>query len=117
MAYHYLGRRAHLYGLVKSLDAELRWALGWWLDHLESSPSRVVLLANAQVPVVIFTDGACDPNPVQPYGVKSGYGAVMYDPEDQAYEYFGAEIQASLMGLLTLGQAEILPCLASGLTG
>ena len=69
----------------------------------------------------LFTDGSCEPDAEKACGITAGYGAVMYDPEDKAYEFFKGEVGPALKTILTLngqkkqivGQAEILPCLAA----
>jgi len=96
MAFHYLGRRAHMIGASKKMDAELRWALEWWDTHMSSAKERHIQLTNVRRPLYLFTDGSCEPDAQQACGIKAGYGAVMYDPEDNAYEFFQGEIGAPL---------------------
>ena len=69
----------------------------------------------------LFTDGSCGPCEQSKTGLKAGYGAVMYDPEDGAVELFGGNVSEDLMELLpdggakrqVVGQSELLPCLAA----
>ena len=76
-------------------------------------------MAGNRQPLLIYTDGCCDPDPNSESGVSSGYGAVMFDPEDNVYEYFRKDMSEELKWFLTLqgqkaqivGQAEVLPCL------
>ena len=76
-------------------------------------------LANVRKPLVIFTDGSCEPNPDEPFGIAAGYGGVMFDPEDNSYAYFGGTIGPELVECFShqglkaqiVGQAELLPCL------
>ena len=121
MAFHYLGRRAHMIGASKKMDVELRWALEWWHTHMGTAKERRIQITNVRRPLYIFTDGSCEPDAQKTCGITAGYGAVMYDPEDNAYEFFQGEIGTPLKTILTLngqkkqivGQAEILPCLAA----
>jgi len=72
-------------------------------------------------PVIILSDGACEPDDSSSLGVNASYGAVMYDPEDNTCEYFGKYIDHDLMDFLTyggqkqqiVGQAEMIPCLVA----
>lgn len=81
------------------------------------------VLAGFRQPLVIFTDGCCDPSFSSPSGVKAGYGGIMFDPEDNAYEFFRKDISEDLKWYLSLqgskkqivGQAEVLPCLLARL--
>jgi hypothetical protein len=121
LAFHYLGRRADQSGTTSRLSLELRWALEWWTLHMTDTKPRTVPLNHRQKPVYIFTDGSCEPDKDREHGIEAGYGAVMYDPEDGACEYFGAQCGDSLLGVLSrqghktqvVGQSELLPCLAA----
>ncbi len=121
LAYYHLGQVASRAGGSKYLGQDLRWALRWWIDHMENAKPRVIRVGKRRKPVYIFTDGSCDPCEDNASGVKAGYGAVMYDPEDDALELFGAEIGEPLLDLLTnggskkqiVGQSELIPCHAA----
>ena len=114
-----LHRRASSSVANKALDAETAWALGWWRRTLPNAEPRSVCLAGHRQPLVIFTDGCCDPNEESASGVDSGYGAIMFDPEDNAYEFVKKDMSEELKWFLSLegrkaqivGQAEVLPCL------
>ena len=103
------------------MDEELRWALQWWVEHIENAKPRIVRTGRQRRPVYIFTDGSCDLDPTRPCGVSAGYGAVMYDPEDGAVELFGGDVSDELMELpantgnkkQVVGQSELIPCHAA----
>ena len=121
MAFLYLRRRAHMIGASKKIDVELRWALEWWHNHMGAAKERSIQLTDVRRPLYILTDGSCEPDANKTCGITAGYGAVMYDPEDHAYEFFRGEIGNPLKTILTLNgqkkqivwQAEIPPCLAA----
>ena len=72
-----------------SLDANTSWALEWWLRTLQGNPKpREVRLAHDRKPLVIFTDGCCDPDEAAKAGLRAGYGGILFDPENNQYEYF-----------------------------
>ncbi len=72
-------------------------------------------------PLYLFPDGSCEPDEEARLGIKAAYGAVMYDPEDECVETFGAEISEELLTLLSregskrqiVGQSELIPCHAA----
>ena len=74
VAFALLGRRVHTAGGLQHLDAELQWALEWWSEYLQKASPRFVPLVNLRKPLVVFTDGACEPNPEEPFGTAAGYG-------------------------------------------
>ena len=118
LALRILYKRTHL-ATKAGLDAETKWALWWWKRTLPTAEPRIVHLAGHRQPLVIFSDGYCDPDETSSSGVRAGYGALMFDPEDNAYEYFRMNMSEDLKDVLTLqgektqivGQAEVLPCL------
>ncbi len=69
----------------------------------------------------LFTDGSWNPCDENPSGLRAGYGAVLYDPEDETLELFGAEVGDEMLDLLTgggskkqiVGQSELIPCHAA----
>ena len=122
VAFAHLSKRTHSGSpSFQPLEVELKWALEWWLQYLKEAKPRFVPLAGVRKPLIILTDGACEPDETQPYGIRASYGGVMFDPEDNAYEVFGGNIGPSLMEFLShdgsktqvVGQAELLPCLAA----
>jgi len=107
----------------EELDVDTLWALKFWQDTLPDAKPREVHLAGFRQPLVIFSDGCCDPSFSSPSGVKAGYGGIMFDPEDNAYEFFRKDMSEDLKWYLSLqgskkqivGQAEVLPCLLARL--
>ena len=102
VAFNELGRRAHCHGPLTTLDADLIWALEWWATYLIDPQPRTVPLANMRKPVIILSDGACEPDDSSSLGVNASYGAVMYDPEDNTCEYFGKYIDHDLLFLASI---------------
>ena len=47
-----------------------------------------VRLAQDRKPLVIFTEGCCDPDEPAKAGLRAGYGGIVFDPETNQYEYF-----------------------------
>lgn len=119
LALRALHRRASALVPREGIDSETLWALHWWKATLPDAEPRVVCLAGYRQPLIIFTDGCCDPNESSESGVDAGYGGIMFDPEDNAYEYFRMDMSEELKQFLTIqgqkaqivGQAEVLPCL------
>lgn len=106
--------RAHMVGGTVLMPESLTDALVWLCGRLRSSGPRRVSGVGSCLPVLVFTDGACE-------GVDrevATYGAVLYDPSSSPprLEYFGARVEPSLMLEWTggevrqvIGQAELLP--------
>ena len=121
LAYHHLGKKAAGSGGPSRLDVDLKWALRWWKEHIVGAKPRIVRTGKRRRPVYIFTDGSCDPCDMSRFGLKAGYGAVMYDPEDGALELFGGQVSDDLMDILSdggtkrqaVGQSELIPCHAA----
>ena len=75
----------------------------------------------AAAPLVVFTDGSCEPSPNDPLSLKAGFGAVLYDPVDGSLEAFGDFIRMPTLGFLTedgtkrqiVGQSELVPCVCA----
>ena len=42
LAYHHLGKKAHKSSGNFHVDEELRWALQWWVEHIENAKPRIV---------------------------------------------------------------------------
>ena len=102
LALRVLHRRASSLVSREGLDAETLWALQWWKATLPEAEPRVVRLAGFRQPLIIFTDGCCDPNESSGSGVDAGYGAIMLDPEDNAYEHFRTDMSEELKEFLTI---------------
>ena len=62
---------------------------------------RIVRAGPQRKPVYLFTDGSCDPDLDSPAGLNAGYGAVLWDPEDNALEIFGADVGDDMLEVLT----------------
>ena len=84
LAYYQLGLKAKEHGSNSRISKELRWALLWWTEHIFKCKPRIIRTGPQREPVYLFTDGSCDQDESSPLGIKAAYGAVMYDPEDQA---------------------------------
>ena len=122
LARHYLNRNACAQSIDPRIDGELEWSLKWWAKHFENPKPRTVPLGKFRKPVVIFTDGACEPADTEEnYGLVAGYGGIMCDTEDCALEAFMGSVEGPLMADLTkggekiqmVGQSELVPCIAS----
>ena len=85
-----------------------------WLDSwLASAVPRQITSRYVGNPVLVFSDGACEYESAKRVVTM---GALMYDPRDQALEYFGIEVVSSLQELWAASgkaqlvtEAEILP--------
>ena len=121
LAYHHLGKKAGKMASGSYLDDDLRWALQWWTRHIKKAKPRIVRTGKQKKPVYTFTDGSCEPSQTSKTGVEAGYGAVLFDPEDQTLEMFGGQVSEDLLHLLTnagskqqvVGQSELIPCHAA----
>ncbi len=95
--------------------------LAWLKRHLEKGLARRVPLGRLRRPLLVFTDGACEPSPGTATGLRAGHGAVVYDPESTTARYFGGQCGDPIMRRFTkegattqvVGQAELLPCIAA----
>ena len=67
---------------------ELEEALLWWKEKVTKCKPRIITIGPHGPPVYFFTDGSCCPDELSPLGIRAAYGAVMYDPADQAAETF-----------------------------
>ena len=120
LSYYHLGKQAAA-GASWFISEELRWALGWWRSHVADAKPRRISTGLQRPCVHLFTDGSCDPGPQHATGIRSGYGAVLYDPEDGALGMFGGYLGDEVFELLSnagekqqiVGQAELIPCLAA----
>jgi hypothetical protein len=94
---------------------ELRFALPLAIKHLEGAGPRTVQPISDALPVLIFSDGACEET--------TSVGAVLIDPLG-ANEYFGATVggatvdswKTKLHQSQVIGQAELFPLWVARLT-
>ena len=108
-------KRGSRCGALYALDEELKAALEWISFHLENAGPKEVILSKRPPPVLIFTDGACEPNPVEGEDpVMASVGAVMVDSED--VQFFGGKVPGDIVrgwrsgeGFQVIGQAELAP--------
>ena len=78
------------------LDRATRFALSCWHDFLKDPLPRTVPLSPHRGPLVLLTDGCC----VEKEGeIFAGFGGVMIDPEDGAYEFFQGKVEGELLSL------------------
>ena len=78
-------------------------------------------MAQIRFPLLFSTGGSCEPDEQHPTGASAEYGACIYDPGDDTYEYCGGYIQTDQLDLIALGgtkkqiagQSELLPCIAA----
>jgi hypothetical protein len=101
------------------LNDDTAMALKWLCRYLENSRPRTVF-AWQRRPVIIFTDGACEPDG---QGVLVTIGAVLFMPESGVVQYFGTTVPPSVTALWSdggksqlVGQAELLPVLLAKTT-
>jgi hypothetical protein len=100
------------------LDRATKFALSFWHDFLLDPVPRTVPLSPHRRPLVIFTDGCCMEKDGE---IFAGFGGVMIDPEDGAYEFFQGKVEGEFRSILThggekaqiVGQAEMIPCVIS----
>ena len=89
------------------------------MQHFDSSKPRKVPLSRLQVPVFIFTDGACEDKGDQYPDAE--VGGVIYDPSDGFIDAFGGKLPPEVLAKLSpggrkrqvVGQAELFPCWAA----
>ena len=87
------------------------------MEHLLGAKPRVIHARNVLPPVLIFSDGACEPE-------GTSIGAVLYDPLSELLQCFGAGISPGTLNTWksrldqtqVLGQAELFPLLVARLT-
>ena len=113
-ALYVVGRRACQSGGSFSLSEQLKRALGDLLLFVKHSPPRLIPMPGGR-PVVIFTDGACEPKPGG--GLLATCGAVLV-VGGICREFFGIKIPVEFVSEWTttghkqvVGQAELLPIL------
>ena len=95
------------------LGAWERAALAWLVEYLRTAPPREIA-AKAPAPVVLFTDGACEPGPAGEPVVT--IGAVVFPEGHRQPRYFGTTVPKGVCDLWKVGcqkqlvaQAELLP--------
>jgi hypothetical protein len=96
-------------------------ALVWLRDVLLPAPPRNVPLRDLGPPVLIFTDGACEPQ--LPLSDRASCGAVLWDLQDGIKQFFGTKVPARLVArwvadgkAQVIAQAELLPVLLARFT-
>ena len=98
------------------LTNEMSFALHAAVSALSSAGPRKIGPPSGRKPVLIFTDGACED--------CTSVGGMLYDPNDECIECFGAVVHQSLIDTWktkvdqtqVIGQAEIFPVLVAKLT-
>jgi len=118
LTYHHLGEKANQPGGSRTMSYELKWSLEWWMEHMTTAKERTIPVGKQKPPVIIFTDGSCEPSCKSPHGIKAGIGVVIYDPIDDYAEAYGGNLPEDLVGLLSnygakqqiVGQSELIPC-------
>ena len=116
-----LGQVADSHRYQAELSEVTQFALRWFREYFRDAAPRTLTL-HAGPPVVVFTDGFCEPG--EDGAVVAGVGAVLFHPNLPEPEYFGEKVPPDLMALWTgdreksqvVGQAELLPvCMAKEL--
>ena len=114
--WHPRQRATHRSGLAGMPDA-LGISLRAWQRALRISPPRTIPLGPGGEPLVIFSDGFCDPE-----SGRAGMGAVLLDKQSGTFEAFGCLLPTRVVATLKrsfgcgeqlVAQAEILPVFAS----
>ena len=105
-------RRSRQQGAMR-VTSEIRWAAEWWLRFLERCKPRTVSMDSHLPPLLVWTDGAFEPDSVTP----ATCGAVLLDPVGDILECFGLVIDERMCEIWReggvrqqlIGQAELLP--------
>jgi hypothetical protein len=84
----------------------------WVSDHLAEAAPRRFSKSDIRVPVLVYTDGACEGEDFSDVTI----GAVILDPFTGTCEYFGLKVPKAILDVWkvdgqkqTIGQAEIFP--------
>ena len=93
MASHLLKDVTLLGSQEARLDRATRFALSFWHDFLKDPILRTVPLSPHRRPLVLLTDGSCMEREGEFF---AGFGGVMIDPEDGAYECFHGKVEGIL---------------------
>ena len=114
-----VSQRAHSGGSCQVLHEELKEALLWLDNWIQSAEPRKVSKGKVISPILVFTDGAVE-------GTKHDVvtcGSLAFFPETNTYETFGLKITDELLlewnggvsdrNKQVIGQAELLPVLIS----
>jgi hypothetical protein len=103
-------------GPNRRVDAEVRGMIEFWRRFFQNARPRQVDARSDLPPILIFTDASAEGDDFSRVGV----GAVMYDPADQALEFFSGVVDTPLVDSWrrtgqkqVIGQAEIFPVLMS----
>ena len=105
---HGLAEHSKAAGSVAETTPRLRKGLEWLVSYLPAAPARQLQAWSNEAPVLVFTDGANEPEAVT-------VGAVLLE-RGAPPEYFGARVPDELVkkwqqagGHQVIGQAELLP--------
>lgn len=101
--------------MTKRASSEILEVLDWLVDHLRTAGPKVVGRQSSLPPILVFTDGACEPE-------GTSVGGVIVDGD--LCECFGAWVDDATVAAWTtrieqtqvIGQAEIFPVLVARLT-
>ena len=103
-------------GVDRSITPELSLLLSVSLDALKSAKPRVVKCREAEAPVVIFIDGACEPEGTSIGGIMfcpgrrpEAFGALLDDETVRSWKSSDEQTQV-------IGQAELCPLIVSRFT-
>eukprot|EP00973_Karenia_brevis_P079630 11049385-Karenia_brevis.AAC.1 len=104
-------------GPDKDRDRTVRWALYDLRDKLICSRPRVISLRDQNLPVLVFTDGACESDLVS-------VGAVIFPMDGGLPQYFGVHVPDTIWRRWTtkegqkqvIGQAELIPVVLAKMT-
>ena len=109
-----LGQVADSQVYSRGIPATVAHALRWLREYFTAAVPRTIRL-HPSPPVVIFTDGFCEPGFLGE--VTAGVGGVMFDPDLPGPQYFGLRVPSDIISIWTekgdkkqvVGQAELLP--------
>ena len=94
-------------------------AMAWIADKLHTAEPRRVFLADDLPPILIYTDGACEPSGDGDYPITT-MGGVMFDPVTAETLHFGCHVPRFLVERWSsngaqqlIAQAEMLPILVA----
>jgi len=100
-------------GGIKQVSDELEQCLNWTINEIKLDIPRTIGPQRKDMPVLIFTDGACEPDLTSVGGVMISQGEVV--------QCFGMELPAKFIDswksresqTQVIGQAELLPVLVA----
>ena len=107
-------------GMTRCVDSFVLDMMDFWRQFFRvAQPRRIAVGKSCRLPLLIFTDGAAEGDSFE----EVGCGAVLFDPEDGCFEYFGSAPDKATVASWRLGdqkqiiaQAEACPVLAARLT-